>query len=56
MIAGVVKAWHIHTTQVDWWYVVRGTIKMALFDKQREVTKTYKELNEFTIGSAEEGK
>ncbi len=52
MLAGVVKAWHIHTTQVDWWYVVRGTIKMALFDK-REKSQTYKELNEFTIGSSE---
>ena len=50
MIAGVVKAWHIHKTQVDWWYVVRGTIKMALYDTRKK-SITYKELNEFTIGS-----
>ena len=52
MLAGVVKAWHIHKTQVDWWYVVRGLIKVALYDK-REKANTYKELNEFTIGSKE---
>lgn len=52
MIAGVVKAWHIHKTQVDWWYVTRGKIKVALCDK-RESSKTYKELNEFIIGGTE---
>ncbi len=49
MQAGVVKAWHIHKTQVDWWYVVRGKIKAALYDT-RESSPTYKELNEFTLG------
>ena len=52
MLPGVVKAWHIHTTQVDWWYVVRGTIKMALYDK-REKSRTYQELDEFTLGDSE---
>jgi dTDP-4-dehydrorhamnose 3,5-epimerase len=49
MVDGVVKAWHIHVTQIDWWYAVTGTIKMALYDK-RVGSHTYKELNEFTIG------
>ncbi len=53
MLGGVVKAWHIHKTQVDWWYIVRGVIKVALYDA-RESSKTYKELNEFTVGA--EGK
>lgn len=52
MIAGVVKAWHVHKTQVDWWFVVRGTVKVALFDTRSE-SSTHKELNEFTMG--EEG-
>lgn len=52
MIAGVVKAWHVHKTQVDWWYVVRGKLKVALYD-QRASSKTYKELNEFIVGEAE---
>jgi dTDP-4-dehydrorhamnose 3,5-epimerase len=52
MIAGVVKAWHIHKTQVDWWYVVRGKIKVALYDS-RAGSGTYKELNEFILGDKE---
>lgn len=52
MIAGVVKAWHLHKTQVDWWYVVGGKIKVALYDARTE-SKTYKELNELIIGEQE---
>ncbi len=52
MVTGVVKAWHVHKTQVDWWYVVKGTIKVALYDGRVE-SSTYKELNEFVLG--EEG-
>lgn len=49
MHKGVVKAWHIHKTQIDWWYVVRGTIKVALYD-MRSDSKTKHELNEFELG------
>ena len=49
MITGVVKAWHVHRTQIDWWYVARGTVKVALFDTRIE-SFTYRELNEFTLG------
>ncbi len=52
MMHGVVKAWHVHKTQVDYWYITRGVIKVALYDV-RVSSKTYKELNEFTLG--EEG-
>lgn len=52
MITGVVKAWHIHKTQIDWWHVVKGTVKVALYDA-RSGSITYKELNEFILG--EEG-
>ena len=48
MTSGVVKAWHIHKTQIDWWYVVRGTIKAALYDL-REVSKTYRSLMELVL-------
>lgn len=51
MIAGVVKAWHIHKTQVDWWYVARGTVKVALYDT-RAGSPTHFELNEFVLGEA----
>lgn len=53
MVAGVVKAWHIHKTQIDWWYIVRGKVQVALWDA-REASPTYKELNEFTLDSEQE--
>jgi dTDP-4-dehydrorhamnose 3,5-epimerase len=36
MYPGVAKAWHIHPTQIDWWYVPIGNLKLALFDKRPE--------------------
>lgn len=55
MVEGVVKAWHIHKTQIDWWYVVSGVIKVALYDT-RPSSPTYKELNELVIGKEEPNK
>lgn len=49
MITGVVKAWHVHKTQIDWWYVVKGQIKVALFDT-REKSNTHRTLEEFILG------
>jgi dTDP-4-dehydrorhamnose 3,5-epimerase len=28
MYQGVIKAWHIHEKQVDWWYVASGVLKV----------------------------
>jgi dTDP-4-dehydrorhamnose 3,5-epimerase len=36
MHPGTAKAWHIHKTQVDWWYVPRGVLKVALYDTRPE--------------------
>jgi dTDP-4-dehydrorhamnose 3,5-epimerase len=33
---GVVKAWHIHPQQIDWWYVPIGALKVALCDRREE--------------------
>ncbi len=49
MVEGVVKAWHIHTTQIDWWFCLTGKIKAALHDK-REGSPTKGETNEFILG------
>lgn len=49
MLPGVVKAWHVHKTQVDWWYMVKGTVKAVLYDA-RKASPTYKMLQEFTLG------
>jgi dTDP-4-dehydrorhamnose 3,5-epimerase len=51
MVDGVVKAWHIHKTQIDWWYAASGTIKVALYDL-RETSSTYRMLSEFVIGDS----
>ena len=32
MHAGVVKAWHIHVQQWDYWYLVTGRLKVVLYD------------------------
>jgi dTDP-4-dehydrorhamnose 3,5-epimerase len=34
MYPGVVKAWHLHPTQIDWWYVAGGRLLVALHDKR----------------------
>ncbi len=46
---GVVKAWHYHKVQVDNFAVVKGMIKLVLYDG-REDSPTRGQLNEFFIG------
>lgn len=36
MYPGVVKAWHIHKTQIDWWYVAFGRLRVGLHDLRPE--------------------
>ena len=49
MLRGVVKAWHVHTSQIDWWFCVTGKLKIALFDL-RNKSPTFRELNEYILG------
>ena len=49
MYPGVIKAWHIHEKQVDWWYVVSGVLKVALNDR-REDSSTFRQASEFLMG------
>ncbi|MEO5952489.1 MAG: dTDP-4-dehydrorhamnose 3,5-epimerase family protein [Chloroflexia bacterium] len=49
MHPGVSKAWHIHKTQVDWWYVPVGVLKVALYDT-REGSPTKGVLQELFMG------
>jgi len=46
---GVVKAWHYHKNQIDSFAVVKGMMKVALYDG-REDSPTYREVNEFFLG------
>ncbi|UCG57739.1 MAG: dTDP-4-dehydrorhamnose 3,5-epimerase family protein [Phycisphaerales bacterium] len=33
---GVVKAWHYHTRQTDHFYILRGTVKVGLYDERKD--------------------
>ena len=46
---GVTKAWHYHKIQTDNFAVVRGMMKIALYD-DREGSPTRGEVNEFFVG------
>ncbi len=49
MFPGVAKAWHYHHTQVDWWYVPVGALKVVLHDL-REDSPTRGETMELMMG------
>lgn len=49
MYTGVIKAWHIHKKQIDWWYASNGVLKVALYDNRKD-SATYKEIMEFLMG------
>lgn len=46
---GVVKAWHYHKKQTDHFYVVKGMLKVALYD-ERENSPTSGTVNELYLG------
>lgn len=46
---GIVKAWHYHKNQTDYFAVVAGMMKVALYDS-REDSPTQGEVNEFYMG------
>src|SRR6476660_8207420 len=49
MHPGVAKSWHIHKTQVDWWYVPVGVLKVALYDTRPD-SPTHGTLQELFMG------
>jgi len=49
MYQGVAKAWHIHQSQVDWWYVAGGVLKVALHD-MREGSPSQGQTMELLMG------
>jgi len=49
MYPGVAKAWHVHPTQIDWWYVATGNLKVALADI-RENSPTHGKKLELLLG------
>ncbi|MFH0776990.1 MAG: dTDP-4-dehydrorhamnose 3,5-epimerase family protein [Candidatus Eisenbacteria bacterium] len=46
---GVVKGWHYHKLQTDYFTIVRGMMKVVLYD-QRKDSPTHGQVNEFFMG------
>ena len=46
---GVVKAWHYHKKQTDHFYVVKGMLKVALYDERKD-SPTHETVNEIYLG------
>lgn len=53
MARNVVKAWHYHHVQTDWWYCPIGKIETVLFDNRPE-SPTYKQKMVIEMGDSEE--
>ena len=49
MAKNVVKAWHFHHQQIDWWYVPIGNVDVALHDL-RPQSPTHGETMTFRMG------
>lgn len=49
MFDSVIKAWHFHNLQTDWWYVVSGVLRVGLCDLRPE-SPTFKITMDFLMG------
>jgi len=49
MFDGVIKAWHFHHVQTDWWYVCGGVLRVGLCD-MRPDSRTYETTMDFLMG------
>ena len=51
MTKDVVKAWHFHHQQIDWWYLGVGQIETVLYDNRPE-SPTYRQKLVFRMGES----
>ncbi len=49
MFDGVIKAWHYHNIQTDFWYVCSGVLRVGLCD-MRKTSPTYMQTMDFLMG------
>jgi len=49
MFDGVIKAWHLHHIQTDWWYILSGVLRVGLYD-MRSDSPTFRKTMDFLIG------
>lgn len=45
---GIIKAWHYHKKQADYFTCISGTMRLVLYDARRD-SHTYGEVNEFIV-------
>lgn len=53
MLSGVIKAWHMHKIQTDWWYVTSGVLRVGLCD-MRPKSKTFKITMDLLMGDLQQ--
>jgi dTDP-4-dehydrorhamnose 3,5-epimerase len=51
MHTGVIKAWHIHQIQYDYWRIPIGVVRVVLCDLRKDST-TYRTIDEYVIGGS----
>ena len=49
VLNGVIKAWHLHRIQTDWWYVLSGVLRVGLYD-MRSDSPSNKNVMDFLMG------
>jgi len=49
MFDNVIKAWHYHKNQTDWWYVCSGVLRVGLHDLRKD-SMTYKKTMDLLMG------
>lgn len=49
MVQDVIKAWHVHQIQTDFWMITQGIVKAVLYDTRLD-SPTYEKINEFLMG------
>ena len=49
MVEGVIKAWHLHAIQSDYFYVPVGLLRVGLYDL-REISPTFRQSMDFLMG------
>ncbi|MGD1151763.1 MAG: dTDP-4-dehydrorhamnose 3,5-epimerase family protein [Syntrophales bacterium] len=52
MVNGVIKAWHSHRIQTDWWYICSGVLRVGMWDL-REKSPTKGRTMDFLMGDGQ---
>ncbi len=47
--SGVVKAWHYHKIQTDYFFCIKGMTKLVMYDSRKD-SPTFGLINEFIVG------